>query len=70
MINNRESMETGYALPKVIIQQVINQLDQFISNPLEANLFYIPALRDSSKQFKKDMKRLKQFEKGKLILTL
>jgi len=60
--NNREGMETGYALPKVIIQKVISQLDQLISSPIESNLFYIPVLRDSSIQFKNDIKALVEGE--------
>jgi len=62
MANNKVGLETGYALPKVVIQEVIRQLEQLATTQLESNLFYIPAIRDSSEQFKVDMKLIVENE--------
>ncbi|MBN2772803.1 MAG: DUF885 domain-containing protein, partial [Prolixibacteraceae bacterium] len=56
MENNRCGMEEGYALPKIIVSEAIDQLEQLISGPLDENIFYIPAMRDSSLAFKEELK--------------
>lgn len=43
MVYMRTGMETGYILPKSLIEKMIPQLDNFITMPAEDNLFYTPA---------------------------
>ncbi|WP_187696273.1 DUF885 domain-containing protein [Xanthovirga aplysinae] len=56
--NNKLGLESGYALPEVIVKQVIDQLDQLTSGPLDTNPFFLPALRDTSEQFKTELKTI------------
>ena len=58
MENNRIGIEKGYALPKVIVQQVIDQLNQLIAGSLETNVFYLPAVRDTSIAFQNNLKAI------------
>ncbi len=53
--NNKTGIESGYALPKVAVERVIEQLEQLIAAPLTSNRFYRPALRDSSEAFANQM---------------
>ncbi|GHM99147.1 hypothetical protein WSM22_06370 [Cytophagales bacterium WSM2-2] len=56
--NNKAGAEQGYALPKVIIQQVVAQMDQLIASPLEDNVFYLPAKRDTDAAFRESLKKI------------
>ncbi|MEQ8927819.1 MAG: DUF885 domain-containing protein [Fulvivirga sp.] len=56
--NNRQGLETGYALPKVVIERVIEGLDQLSNLPLEQNPFYLPALKDTTSEFQSKMKAI------------
>lgn len=67
--NNKQGLESGYALPKIVIEQVISQLDQLISAPIDKNVFYIIAIRDEDSTFKKDVERVVVDEIMPLIRT-
>ena len=58
MDNNRKGLEEGYALPRSIIERVIAQLDLLLESPLESNVFYAPAFRDSTEAFQTEMERI------------
>ncbi len=53
--NNKQGLESGYALPKIVIEQVINQLDQLLADPIDKNVFFIIATRDEDADFKKEI---------------
>jgi len=54
--NNKAGVAEGYALPKIIIQQVIEQMDQLLASSLEDNVFYAPAKRDTDAAFRESLK--------------
>lgn len=56
MTNNQEGLKKGYALPKPVIARVIAQMEQLLSVPIEQNIFYMPALRDTSAVFQAQLK--------------
>jgi len=58
MDNNRLGLDEGYALPRSVIERVIAQLDLLLESPLESNVFYAPALRDSTEAFQTEMERI------------
>jgi len=49
--NLREGQRLGYSSPKVIVRNVIRQVDDLVSTPTRESPFYSPALRDSSVAF-------------------
>ena len=67
--NNKHGLETGYALPKIVIEQVIDQLGQLLTVPMDENVFYIIATRDEDTAFKKDVEAVVVNEIMPLIKT-
>src|SRR6185436_9183774 len=49
--NLRQGLELGYSSPKVIVQNVIGQLDGILATPVMRSPFYSPASRDSTLAF-------------------
>jgi uncharacterized protein (DUF885 family) len=49
--NLREGLRLGYSSPKVIVRNVISQLDAITSGPVSKSPFHSPADRDSSAAF-------------------
>lgn len=58
MANNKQGLESGYALPKIVVEQVINQLDQLLTAPLDKNVFYTIAMRDENVAFRREVERV------------
>ena len=56
--NLREGLRTGYSSPKVIVRNVISQLDALASGPAKKSPFHSPADRDSSATFSADLTRI------------
>lgn len=56
MANNKKGLNEGYALPKPVVERVIAQMEQLVTAPIEQNVFYMPALRDTSAVFQNKMK--------------
>jgi uncharacterized protein (DUF885 family) len=56
MANNQKGLDEGYALPKPVVKRVIAQMEQLVTAPIEQNVFYMPALRDTSAVFQNKMK--------------
>ena len=56
MANNQKGLAEGYALPKPVVERVIEQMEQLVSAPIEHNVFYMPALRDTSTVFQNQLK--------------
>jgi uncharacterized protein (DUF885 family) len=56
--NLREGLRLGYSSPKVIVRNVITQLDALTSGPPARSPFHSPADRDSSAAFSADLTRL------------
>jgi uncharacterized protein (DUF885 family) len=50
--NLREGLRLGYSSPKVIVQNVIGQLDGILATPTVRSPFYSPAQRDSTPAFR------------------
>lgn len=50
--NLREGLKLGYSSPKVIVQNVIRQLDGILATPVDRSPFYSPAQRDSTPAFR------------------
>ena len=55
--NLREGLRLGYSSPKVIVQNVISQLDGIVAVPATRSPFYSPAERDSTAAFRANMAR-------------
>jgi uncharacterized protein (DUF885 family) len=53
--NLRAGLEDDYSSPKVIVRNVIRQLDGILATPLKQSPFYSPALRDSSAAFGREL---------------
>ena len=60
--NLREGLRLGYSSPKVIVRNVIGQLDGILATPVNGSPFYSPATRDSSPQFRDEYARVIQSE--------
>lgn len=58
MRNNQIGLEKGYALPKVSIQRVIEQMDELIASPMQDNVFFKPAARDKNALFTESLKKI------------
>ena len=58
MANNKQGLETGYALARPVVERVIEQMEELLALPLEENMFYGPALRDQTPAFEKAMREL------------
>ena len=56
--NLREGLRLGYSSPKVIVRNVISQLDELTAGPPAKSPFHSPADRDSSAAFSDDLTRL------------
>ena len=56
--NLREGLRLGYSSPKVIVRNVISQLDALTSGPPARSPFHSPADRDSSAAFSADLTRV------------
>ena len=52
--NLREGVRLGYSSPKVIVRNVIRQLDDILATPVPQSPFYSPATRDSSDAFRRE----------------
>lgn len=50
--NLREGLRLGFSSPKVIVRNVISQLDNIVAGPADRSPFYSPAARDSSAEFR------------------
>ena len=57
LANNRKGLAMGYALPRVVVEKVIAQMDQLLAMRLEENVFYMPAMRDKDAAFQNQMKK-------------
>jgi len=55
--NLREGVRLGYSSPKVIVRNVIRQLDDILATPVAQSPFYSPATRDSSDAFRREYGR-------------
>ena len=56
--NLRAGLEDDYSSPKVIVRNVIRQLDGILATPVKQSPFYSPALRDSSPAFGRELARV------------
>jgi uncharacterized protein (DUF885 family) len=56
--NLRAGLEEDFSSPKVIVRNVIRQLDGLLATPVRQSPFYSPALRDSSKAFGRELARI------------
>jgi uncharacterized protein (DUF885 family) len=56
--NLREGLRLGYSSPKVIVRNVISQLDELTSGPPVRSPFHSPADRDSSATFSTTLTRI------------
>jgi uncharacterized protein (DUF885 family) len=56
MVNNKKGLEEGYALPKPVVERVIEQMEQLVSSSIESNVFYMPALREWNLVFQNKIK--------------
>lgn len=57
MDNNKKGLDTGYALPRVVVERVIGQMEQLLAKPIEQSVFYLPAKRASDVDFQDRMKK-------------
>lgn len=65
--NLRAGLEEGYSSPKVIVRNVIRQLDGILAAPVTGSPFYSPALRDSSPAFGRELARVIREELNPVI---
>jgi uncharacterized protein (DUF885 family) len=56
--NLREGLRLGYSSPKVIVRNVISQMDGILAGSAERSPFYAPAQRDSSQAFRAQFARV------------
>lgn len=56
--NLREGLKLGYSSPKVIVRNVIGQLDGILATPVARSPFHSPAERDSTPAFRTEYERL------------
>ena len=56
--NLRAGLEEDFSSPKVIVRNVIGQLDGILATPVKQSPFYSPALRDSSAAFGRELARV------------
>ena len=56
--NLRAGLEEDFSSPKVIVRNVIRQLDGILATPVRQSPFYSPALRDSSPAFGRELARI------------
>ena len=56
--NLREGLQLGYSSPKVIVRNVIGQLDGILATPVARSPFHSPAGRDSTPAFRTEYRRL------------
>ncbi|MCC5928980.1 MAG: DUF885 domain-containing protein [Cyclobacteriaceae bacterium] len=56
--NNKKGLEIGYALPKVVVERVIEQLSSIITSPTTSSFFYIPAAKDTASYFQRELKAI------------
>jgi uncharacterized protein (DUF885 family) len=56
--NLRAGLEDDYSSPKVIVRNVIRQLDNILATPVRQSPFYSPAARDSSATFAAELARV------------
>lgn len=56
--NLREGLRLGYSSPKIIVRNVIGQLDGILATPVERSPFYSPAQRDSTPAFREALARV------------
>ena len=60
--NLREGVKLGFSSPKVIVTNVIGQLDRILATPVLQSPFYSPAQRDSTPSFRSAMSRMIETE--------
>jgi uncharacterized protein (DUF885 family) len=60
--NLREGLRLGYSSPKVIVRNVIGQLDGILATPVTRSPFYSPATRDSTPEFRREYARVIEAE--------
>ncbi len=56
--NLREGLRLGYSSPKIIVKNVISQLDTILSEPAARSPFYSPAERDGDPDFRQALARV------------
>ena len=56
--NLREGLKLGYSSPKVIVRNVIGQLDGILATPVPRSPFHSPAERDTTPAFRAEYERL------------
>lgn len=53
--NNRKGLNSGFALPEVVIKRVIEQFNLILKQPVKENMFYIPATKTDDVKFKQEL---------------
>ncbi len=62
IVNLREGLRLGFSSPKVIVRNVAGQLDGILATPVTQSPFYLPAQRDSTPAFRKELARVIESE--------
>ena len=62
IVNLREGLRLGFSSPKIIVTNVIGQLDGILATPVAKSPFYSPAQRDSSAPFRANLARVIETE--------
>jgi len=58
IVNLHQGLDQGYGSPKVIVRNVIRQLDGILATPVPESPFYSPARRDSTPAFRAELARI------------
>lgn len=58
IVNLREGLKLGYSSPKVIVRNVLRQVDDLARTPTRSSPFFSPALRDSTPAFADSLERI------------
>ena len=54
----KEGLKQGYSTPKVIVELIITQLDEQLAIPVKESPYYIPATKDSLKDFGLELEKI------------
>lgn len=54
----KEGLKQGYSTPKVIVELIITQLDEQLAIPFKESPYYIPATKDSLKDFGLELEKI------------
>jgi uncharacterized protein (DUF885 family) len=58
IVNLHQGLDQGYSSPKVIVRNVIRQLDGILATPVTKSPFYSPAQRDSTAAFQAELAQI------------